>query len=70
MKSFRFSVKDMDCASCVNVIMRKIKAFSGVRDVKIDPEKKEVLVQGDEPAMCENDIWCALEEMGYHVSLD
>ena len=44
MQNIEFSVKDMDCKSCVNVVLKKLKAFEGVKDVQIDPATKKVKV--------------------------
>ncbi len=49
MQNIEFSVKDMDCKSCVNVILKKLKAMEGVKDVKIDPATKKVKVEWDNP---------------------
>ena len=42
MQNIEFSVKDMDCKSCVNVVLKKLKAFEGVKDVRIDPATRRV----------------------------
>jgi copper chaperone CopZ len=70
MQNIEFSVKDMDCKSCVNVILKKLKAFEGVKDVKIDPATKKVKVEWDNPKVCDSDLTCAVEDLGYKVSMD
>jgi Cu+-exporting ATPase len=70
MDNIEFSVKDMDCKSCVNIILKKLKAVEGVRDVQINPATKRVKVVWDNPNVCDNDLTCAIEELGYKVSLD
>ena len=60
----------MDCKSCVNIIMKKLKSFEGVRDVKVDPATRKVVVQWDNPQVCDSDLTCAIENPGYKVSLD
>ena len=70
MQNIEFSVKDMDCKSCVNIVLRKLKSFEGVRDVKIDPASKKVRVEWDNPNVCDSDLTCAIEELGYKVSED
>jgi len=45
MQNIEFSVKDMDCKSCVNIVMKKLRSFEGVKDVKIDPASKKVRVE-------------------------
>ena len=47
MQDLEFSVKDMDCKSCVNIVMKKLKSFEGVKDVKIDAATKKVRVEWD-----------------------
>ena len=49
MKNIEFSVKDMDCKSCVNIVMKKLKSFEGVKDVKIDAATKKVRVEWENP---------------------
>lgn len=67
MQNIEFSVKDMDCKSCVNVIMRKLKSLDGVKDVKIDLQTKKVAVIFDNPSLCQDDLTCAVEALGYKV---
>jgi copper chaperone CopZ len=70
MENIEFSVKDMDCKSCVNVILKKLKAFEGVKDVKIDLATKKVKVEWENPNVCDSDLTCAVEDLGYKVSMD
>lgn len=70
MKNIEFSVKDMDCKSCVNIVMKKLKSFEGVKDVKIDAVTKKVRVEWENPQVCDSDLTCAVEDLGYKVSLD
>jgi copper chaperone CopZ len=70
MQNIEFSVKDMDCKSCVNIILKKLKAMDGVKDVKIDPATKKVKVEWDNPNICDSDLTCAIEDLGYKVSMD
>lgn len=41
MQNLEFSVNDMDCKSCVDIVMKKLKSFEGIRDVKVDPHDPE-----------------------------
>ncbi|MCU0583208.1 MAG: heavy-metal-associated domain-containing protein, partial [Syntrophales bacterium] len=70
MQNIEFSVKDMDCKSCVNIIMKKLKSFEGVKNVKVDPVTKKVVVQWDNPKVCDSDLTCAIEDLGYKGFLD
>ncbi len=70
MQNIEFSVKDMDCKSCVNIIMKKLKSFEGVKDVQIDAATKKVKVQWENAKICDSDLTCAIEDLGYRVSLD
>jgi copper chaperone CopZ len=67
MENIEFSVKDMDCKSCVNVVLKKLKAFEGVKDVQIDPATKRVKVIWENPNVCADDLTCAIEDLGYKV---
>ncbi|NPV03987.1 MAG: heavy-metal-associated domain-containing protein [Syntrophaceae bacterium] len=70
MQNIEFSVKDMDCKSCVNIIMKKLNSFEGVKNVKIDPATKKVRVEWENPKVCDSDLTCAIEELGYKVTQD
>lgn len=70
MQNVEFSVKDMDCKSCVNIIMKKLKSFDGVKDVKIDTATRKVRVEWENPKVCDSDLTCAVEELGYRVTHD
>ncbi len=70
MQNLEFSVKDMDCKSCVNIIMKKLKSFEGVKNVNVDPVTRKVVVEWDNPKVCDSDLTCAIEDLGYKVSLD
>jgi len=70
MQNLAFSVKDMDCKSCVNIIMKKLKSFEGVKNVNVDPVTRKVVVEWDNPKVCDSDLTCAIEDLGYKVSLD
>lgn len=65
-----FGVNGMDCKSCVNIIMKKLKCFEGVKNVTADPVTRKVVVQWDNPQVCDSDLTCAIEDLGYKVSLD
>jgi copper chaperone CopZ len=51
----------------VNVILKKLKAFEGVKDVQIDPATKRVKVIWENPNVCADDLTCAIEALGYKV---
>jgi copper chaperone CopZ len=70
MQNLEFSVKDMDCKSCVNIVMKKLKSFEGVKNVTADPLTHKVVVQWDNPKVCDSDLTCAIEDLGYKVSVD
>ena len=69
MNKIVFEVKDMNCKSCVNAIERKLKSIEGVRDVDIDFQTKKIIVQHDNPNLCQEDVTCAVEDMGYKVQV-
>ena len=70
MQNLEFSVMDMDCRSCVNIIVKKLKSLEGVKSVDVDPVTRKVVVQWDNPKGCDSDLNCAIEDLGYNVSLD
>ena len=40
MDTVRMKVKDMDCESCMKVIIKKLKSMNGVRDVSVDLKQR------------------------------
>ena len=67
MKNIEFGVKDMECKSCANVIIKKLSELEGVAEVKVDVEGKKVSVDFEHPNLCDSDITCAVEALGYRV---
>jgi copper chaperone CopZ len=59
----------MDCPSCVAAITKKIKAISGVSGVDADLKTKKVTVQTKNPNLCQEDVTCVVEDMGYKVQI-
>jgi|OpeIllAssembly_1097287.scaffolds.fasta_scaffold389666_2 copper chaperone CopZ len=67
MGKIEFGVINMDCSSCVEVIRRKLKTVAGVSGVDIDLKRKKVAVQTDNPNLCQEDLTCVVEDLGYKV---
>jgi copper chaperone CopZ len=67
MGKIEFCVINMDCSSCVEVIRRKLKTVAGVSGVDIDLKRKKVAVQTDNPNLCQEDLTCVVEDLGYKV---
>ena len=66
MDTVRMKVKDMDCESCMKVIIKKLKSMNGVRDVSVDLKQREVVVKYDNPELGLDDFSCAIEDLGYN----
>lgn len=66
METVRMKVEDMDCESCVKVITKRLANMSGVKDISVNREQKEVVVKYDNPAFCVDDFTCAIEDLGYN----
>jgi len=69
MKKVEFKVEDMDCKSCANAIEKKLKSLEGVKEVDIDFQTKKIIVQHNNPNLCQEDVTCAVEDMGYKVQV-
>lgn len=69
MNKVVFEVKDMNCQSCANAIEKKLKSIEGVKDIDIDFQTKKIIVQHDNPNLCQEDVTCAVEDMGYKVQV-
>ena len=69
MSKFEFSVTNMDCPSCVAAIKKRIKAIVGVSEVDADLRTRKVTVQTDNPNLCQEDVTCVVEDLGYKVQV-
>lgn len=69
MSKFEFKVTNMDCPSCVAVLTNKIKAINGVSGVDAELKTKKVTVQTDNPNLCQEDVTCVVEDLGYKVQV-
>jgi len=67
MQKIQFSIDDMDCKSCAKVIIRKLSELEGVGDVTVDLDGKRVTVDFESHKVCDSDITCAVEALGYKV---
>ena len=69
MKKVEFKIANMDCKSCEQAITKKLKSLAGVKDVSIDLQTMKVILQHDNPNLCQEDVTCAVEAMGYKVQV-
>jgi Cu+-exporting ATPase len=69
MEKVKFKVKDMECKSCANAIEKKLKSMAGVKTVDINIKEKMISIQHDNPNLCQEDLTCAVEDMGYKVQV-
>ena len=69
MSKFEFNVTNMDCPSCVAAVIKKIKAINGVSEVDADLRTKKVTVQTNNPNLCQEDVTCVVEDLGYKVQV-
>jgi copper chaperone CopZ len=69
MQKLAFKVPNMDCKSCAEVIGRKLRSLEGVKDVGINLQEKTVNIQYENPNLCQEDVTCAVEDMGYKVQV-
>ncbi len=69
MSKFEFKTANMDCPSCVAAIMKRIKAIGGVSDVDADLRAKKVAMQTKNPNLCQEDVTCVVEDLGYMVQV-
>lgn len=69
MEKVKFKVKNMECKSCANAIEKKLKSMAGVKAVDINLKEKIISIQHDNPNLCQEDLTCAVEDMGYKVQV-
>ncbi len=69
MEKVKFKVKNMECKSCAEVIEKKLRSMAGVKAVDINLQKKIISITHDNPNLCQEDLTCAVEDMGYKVQV-
>ncbi|MCX5827567.1 MAG: heavy metal-associated domain-containing protein [Deltaproteobacteria bacterium] len=69
MDKVEFKIPNMECKSCEAVIIKKLKSMEGVKDVNVDLQTKRVAIQHDNPNLCQDDLTCAIEDMGFKVQV-
>lgn len=69
MKKVQFKIPNMECKSCAKVIEKKLKSLAGVKAIDIDLQKKIIKLEHDNPNLCQDDLTCAVEDMGYKVQV-
>jgi copper ion binding protein len=67
MKSETYDVPTISCGHCVNTIQMELSELEGVSKVEASSEKKQVLVEFDDPATSES-IKALLREINYPVA--
>ena len=65
MPTRTYSVPQISCGHCVNMITGEVTRVAGVTDVNVDIPTKTVTVTGDAP---DADIVAAIDEAGYAVA--
>jgi copper chaperone CopZ len=69
MEKVQFKIPNMECKSCAEVIEKKLKSLAGVKAIDIDLQKKIIKLEHDNPNLCQDDLTCAVEDMGYKVQV-
>ena len=69
MEKVKFKVKNMECKSCAATIEKKLRSMAGVKAVDINLQEKVISVTHDNPNLCQEDLTCAVEDMGYKVQV-
>ncbi len=73
MQNIEFNVGELEkeCKPCANIVLKKLMAYEGVKDVDIDPVTKRVRVEWDDPKACSRlTCACGVDTLGYKVSMD
>jgi copper chaperone CopZ len=61
-----YSVPGMSCAHCEQAVKAGVSSVSGVADVRVDLEAKQVTVRG--PQLDDGALRAAIDEAGYDVA--
>lgn len=64
METTKFHIPNISCPHCVMTIQRELGEMEGVRQVKGDPQSKEVVVEFEAPTTLEK-IQETLKEINY-----
>ncbi|EMA23517.1 heavy metal translocating P-type ATPase [Haloarcula argentinensis] len=67
-ETLRFSVPEMDCASCAGKVESALGGVDGIRSAETRPTTGTVVVTYDRNATAEQDIAAAIESAGYEVT--
>ncbi len=69
MKKVEFKIPNMECKSCAEVIEKKLRMLAGVKAIDINLQEKIIKIEPDNPNLCQDDLTCAVEDMGYKVQV-
>jgi len=67
MEDLKIKVMGMSCDHCVQTIQKAVGEISGVRQVNVDLDKKEVTVAIDDKLTSREAITAKIVEVGYEV---
>ncbi len=70
MKNIEFSIKEMEmeCKTCANILLNKLRAVEDVKDVSVDPVTRKVRVESEDPTACSGlTCACGIDKLGYRV---
>ncbi|AAV45353.1 zinc-transporting ATPase [Haloarcula marismortui ATCC 43049] len=67
-ETLRFSVPEMDCASCAGKVESALGGVDGIRSAETRPTTGTVVVTYDRDATTEGDLVAAIESAGYEVT--
>jgi len=67
-ETLRFSVPEMDCASCAGKVESALGAVDGIRAIEARPTTGTAVVTYDRDATTEGDLVAAIESAGYEVT--
>jgi copper chaperone CopZ len=69
MEKIKFKVPNMDCKSCAEVIEKNLRKMAGVKAIDVNLQEKIIQLQHDNPNLCQEDVTCAVEELGWKVQV-
>jgi len=64
MEKTKLSIPNINCGHCVMTIKRELGGIAGVSKVEGDPQKKEVIVEWNQPASLDK-IKTTLKEINF-----
>jgi copper chaperone CopZ len=69
VKTFRFDIKGMHCASCSSLVQMSLKNLKGVKDVSVNLLTNSAVIEADETSVTPEDIIEVIGNAGFSAQI-